>query len=151
MVTALTWLDATIMYKVFSTDQHVALNPRAPAPVYQLSATRRYTPRHSSPDHPIDFGLFYATLFEQELLSTPLLLVGMHDRLRRRRIQSCHADIASTSANNRRRVLEQAGVQRAGLCQKAQPLSFNAATCSKALPSICRVGVQRLLSLYKTC
>ena len=143
---ALTWLYSALCDEVLSTLQHVALNARAAPPVYELPPARCDTPRHSSKDDRINFGRLNAALIQQELLGTPLLLASMHSRLiRRRRADGCCADSAKSpgstagckAGSNRRGVLEQAWCceQRSGLWQTAQPLSRDAATYLKTLPS----------------
>ena len=138
MYLRLTCLYATFFDEVLSTLQHVALDARAAAAINKLPPPRRDTPGHSCSDDPIYLGLLNATLVEQKLLSTPLLLASTHSMLSRlirgRRAESCCADIAECrpgcrsgceAGSSRRGVLEQIGCceQRCGLWQRTQPLS----------------------------
>ena len=137
----LTWLNAAFFYKVLSAYKQIAFYTGAPASVNELATTRRDTPGDSSPDDFINLTLLNATFIEQELLSTPLLFLRMHDRLRRRRAEGCHADFASMSASGRRGVLEQAGCEQCvGLWHTTQPLKMDTATCPKTLPSNCCIS-----------
>lgn len=133
-----TWLYAAFFDEVLSTLQHVALDAGAAAAIDKLPSPRSDTPGHSCCDDPIYFGLLNATLIEQKLLSTPLLLASMHSMLSRlirgRRAESCCADIAGCrsgyrsgceAGSRRRGVREQIWCceQRFGLWQRTQPLS----------------------------